>query len=100
MHRESLNTPPSYSLFNHDDSYVLPNLSIVDPVSSGPPRLVCVMCNRKLPITADPCKCGRSLCFNHRYANEHDCSYDYKTEWKSQLQKNNPIIKKSKVDKI
>ncbi len=40
----------------------------------------CVCCNKKLDLTAFPCRCGGLYCPTHRADVAHNCSYDYKAE--------------------
>ena len=55
-------------------------------------------CKRKLPtLTAYECKCKKYFCRHHRLAPDHDCSFDWKDEWKNKLEKSMPRIV---VDKI
>ena len=63
-------------------------------------KLSCGVCNKKLPIFVIKCKCNKNYCSIHRYSSEHNCTYDYQTEFKKELTKNNKKIKVMKVDKI
>ena len=60
----------------------------------------CMKCNKKLKLTDTPCKCGLCFCNIHRYSDCHDCQFDYKKFGKDLLEKNNPAIVSSKVDKL
>lgn len=60
----------------------------------------CMKCNKKLKLTDTPCKCGQCFCNEHRYSDRHDCKFDYKKLGKDLLEKNNPTIVSSKVDKL
>lgn len=57
----------------------------------------CKKCNNKLGLIYHKCKCGGNYCMNDRYADKHDCSYDYKTENKTKLTKENPVITGDKI---
>jgi len=46
-----------------------------DKVSKG-----CGVCNRKLPLTAFPCRCEKRFCSIHRSDIAHSCPFDYKKE--------------------
>lgn len=46
------------------------------------------------------CRCGGLFCATHRYANEHNCSFDYKEHGAEEIRKNNPQIIGEKVQKI
>lgn len=63
-------------------------------------KLSCGICNKKLPIFVIKCKCNKSYCSIHRYSDEHDCTYDYKTEFQKELTLKNKKIKVMKVEKI
>lgn len=61
----------------------------------------CSWCNRKTGLASTyVCRCGNNFCATHRYAELHHCSHDYKTEGRHILQRNNPVIKASKLPKI
>jgi len=36
-------------------------------------------CKKKLPITAFDCRCEKRFCIVHTYAENHNCTFDYKT---------------------
>ncbi len=36
----------------------------------------------------------------HRYAEAHQCDYDYKTAGREQLAKNNPLVQAAKVERL
>lgn len=57
-------------------------------------------CNKKLGIMEIICKCGAKTCINHKYPDKHNCSYDYKNEQKQYLEKSNPVVVSSKINKI
>lgn len=70
-----------------------------EPTSSSPnakktnkkrKRNRCSLCNKKLPITAYPCKCGALYCTAHIL--DHACSYDYQDEYKKKLKTNMPPV--------
>jgi predicted nucleic acid binding AN1-type Zn finger protein len=49
------------------------------------PRCNIEGCRRRLTLTDVKCRCGERFCGNHRYPEEHMCSYDYKKAGYSQL---------------
>ena len=59
----------------------------------------CFHCNKKFLITVT-CKCGNNYCLAHRCAENHKCSFDYKSQAKKKLEKENPVIAYAKVLKI
>lgn len=64
-------------------------------------RRSCYVCNKKLgPAQIFHCKCKSSLCATHRYSDRHSCMFDYKTDAKPGLLKNNPTVKKEKLLRI
>ena len=46
------------------------------------------------------CRCGKNLCAIHRYAEAHDCEFDYKSEGRTLIEKSNPVVTASKLPKI
>ena len=61
----------------------------------------CEQCRKKLGICEYKCKCGKLLCISHLHAEEHNCTYDYKTEGLVLLKKQIEIGPLSiKLDKI
>lgn len=60
--------------------------------------LFCKKCLIKLRITNTfSCKCRGSFCSKHRYTDEHGCIYDYKSENRKRLEKENPKILSSRI---
>lgn len=65
-------------------------------------KYYCDICNKKLPLFAYKCKCYKFLCTLHKYAENHDCKYDYKRKYKEELEikLDNKFLKKIKVENI
>lgn len=61
----------------------------------------CFKCKKKiksiLPIS---CKCDNYYCKNHKYTDEHDCTFDYKNEHKTKLVKDNKKVEHHKFVKL
>jgi len=57
----------------------------------------CQKCNVKVGLVAIRCRCGHVYCGLHRYAEDHDCSYDYKKNEREELRANNPKITGEKI---
>uniref|UniRef100_A0AC35TTK3 AN1-type domain-containing protein n=1 Tax=Rhabditophanes sp. KR3021 TaxID=114890 RepID=A0AC35TTK3_9BILA len=60
----------------------------------------CHLCNKKVGLTGYSCRCGGIYCSSHRYDNTHACTYDYKSEERKQIAKNNEAASFKKIDKI
>lgn len=61
----------------------------------------CAKCNKKLGIIMImKCHCGLIFCAQHRYAEAHNCAYDFKEEGKRILAKENPLVVGEKLPKI
>lgn len=70
-----------------------------EPVKSK--KLRCAQCNRKLGvIMIMKCHCEKIFCAQHRYAEAHNCSYDFKLEGKKLLERENPLVVAQKLPKI
>jgi len=57
-------------------------------------------CNKKLGLTGFDCRCGGQFCSLHRYANEHNCTFDYKELGQNEIRKNMPVVQAERVRKI
>ncbi|CAJ1067659.1 AN1-type zinc finger protein 4 isoform X1 [Xyrichtys novacula] len=61
----------------------------------------CFLCGRKTGLaTSYECRCGHNFCASHRYAETHDCTFDYKSAGRRFLQETNPLISAPKLPKI
>lgn len=60
----------------------------------------CQQCRKKVGLTGFKCKCGMLFCGQHRYAEAHNCSFDYKSAEREKLAANNPLVQASKVERI
>ena len=58
----------------------------------------CEFCNKKVGLFGIKCKCDGLFCSIHRYAESHDCPFDYKGASKESLSKANPLIISQKID--
>ena len=45
----------------------------------------CHVCHTRLSLIAAPCKCGHYFCEKHRYEDQHNCEFDFKTEGRARL---------------
>jgi len=63
---------------------------------------ICDFCKKKkVNIIPYKCKCGiEKLCSKCRYPETHNCSYDFKTEGKILIEKNNPRIIANKIESL
>lgn len=59
----------------------------------------CSECKRKTPMCVT-CKCERTLCFECRYPEDHECTFDYRAEQKEKLVTENPVVKTEKLQKV
>ena len=60
----------------------------------------CAECRIKLSMIPFECKCKQLYCSKHRYAEDHNCIYDYKTAYKQIFKKNNPKVVAEKIIRI
>jgi len=60
----------------------------------------CNKCNKKLGLTAIRCRCGLKFCAKHRYSDQHECTFDYKTHGRKALEENNPQVIGSKLQAL
>ncbi|OQR99893.1 hypothetical protein ACHHYP_03983 [Achlya hypogyna] len=50
----------------------------------------CWDCKKKVGLTGIECRCGYVYCSNHRFADQHNCTFDYKAADRAELAKRNP----------
>lgn len=60
----------------------------------------CWSCTKKVGLLGFKCRCDYVFCAMHRYSDKHECSFDYRSMNKAALQKANPVVKGSKLEKI
>ena len=59
----------------------------------------CSFCNKKKLIIFK-CKCGLCFCQKHYIPEKHNCTFDYKTEQKIKILKDNPNIGSFKMESV
>ena len=57
----------------------------------------CWTCTKKIGLASVRCRCGYYFCPAHRYAESHNCDYDYKTNERRKLTKQNPVVQAQKL---
>lgn len=57
-------------------------------------------CRKRLTLTDITCKCKQKFCMKHRYPEDHECNYDYKSEARKKLKRENFVVSGTKVEKI
>ena len=67
---------------------------------SGKQKRRCLVCKKKVGLTAISCRCGGLFCSIHRYSDKHDCDFDYKAMGKKEISEANPVVKAKKIDEI
>ncbi|CAD5124120.1 DgyrCDS12423 [Dimorphilus gyrociliatus] len=71
------------------------------PVKQKKKTKRCFVCTKKLGLANSfQCKCNNFFCATHRYAESHSCPFDYKTEGRKLIEKNNPVVTAPKLPKI
>lgn len=58
----------------------------------------CSTCNKKLGfVSCYTCRCGNDYCNKHRFYDQHDCTYDYKSKAIEKLRLNNPKVNNRRI---
>merc|ERR1712142_255939 len=74
------------------------------PVVTSPPakkqKKKCGVCKKKLGLTGFECRCGLYYCGIHRYSDQHNCPFDYKTDGRKQIAAANPAVRGEKIQKL
>ena len=71
---------------------------VIKPVQKKKNR--CWECKRKVGVLGYECKCSYIFCAKHRLSFDHNCDYDFKSDVIKKLEKENPVVKKKKIDPI
>ena len=93
------NSPCEVSLLRTVSSPIEDNILLT---SSNIPHVnrCCHTCSKKVPLVNSNCRCGNIYCNNHKYSDQHNCTFDYKQLGRNQLESVNVKITPKKVDKI
>ncbi|KAL5257303.1 hypothetical protein ACHWQZ_G012286 [Mnemiopsis leidyi] len=79
-------------------------LSVTPPEDKGKSpskgRNRCFTCNKKVGLTGFKCRCENLFCGLHRYSDQHQCPFDYKSDGRAKLEKENPQVVGAKIRKI
>lgn len=107
VNNSSLAAAPTLPLGNATTVYpVDPNAAKTDQVAQQALPAVqtdttrCWSCKTKVGLLGFKCKCSYVFCSRHRHSDQHGCTYDYKTEFRQRLAKENPVVVASKVPPI
>ncbi|XP_068651126.1 zinc finger A20 and AN1 domain-containing stress-associated protein 1-like [Aristolochia californica] len=106
---KSLNTPKNESIVFQTAVPAVPlssgPTSSSSSSSAAPPSLVavknrCFTCSKRVGVVGFSCRCGSTFCSVHRYPEEHDCEFDFKTVGRREIAKANPVVVKDKLERI
>jgi len=74
--------------------------SSIDESPSKPKKSRCASCRKRVGLTGFYCRCGKLFCGLHRYSDQHECDFDYKSDAQAKIRKENPVIVGEKINKI
>lgn len=60
----------------------------------------CIICKRNIGLLGFKCKCKNVYCVNHKYPEQHQCSFDFKETQKKRLEKELVQVLPEKVVKF
>eukprot|EP01136_Pigoraptor_vietnamica_P005104 Opistho-1_new@36288 len=78
------------------------------PAASGPSSATlrhkpgaCASCGKRLrTLLRFKCRCEREFCMAHKHAEDHACTFDYRSHGRQQLADSNPLVCASKIEDI
>ena len=73
---------------------------VKEPEVKEPTKEKCYHCNKKLKMIHFTCRCNHKFCIIHQNPHNHNCYYDYKTNWQNKLKIENPQTIHQKLVKI
>jgi hypothetical protein len=98
---EAPNVPPLQRDSNIPAEPLVPETVTAVPAAKKSDRHRCGVCRKKLRLAQQfECMCQDTFCGEHRYADAHDCSFDYVKRHQDRLRKDNPEVVAAKLDKI
>lgn len=68
------------------------------PIQANKTR--CFKCHKKVGLLGFQCRCSYVFCGAHRHADEHHCTFDYKSFGREQLNKANQRVVAEKLNRI
>ena len=60
----------------------------------------CSSCRKKVGVLGFRCRCGETFCGAHRYAEKHNCTFDFKAVGREAIARANPVVKPDKLERI
>lgn len=63
-------------------------------------QIKCELCCKSLGLYEFKCKCNKIFCLKHKHAEDHNCNYDYKTDFENTLRHKLPTVSTEKLQKI
>ncbi|CAH8469688.1 unnamed protein product [Schistosoma turkestanicum] len=60
----------------------------------------CTWCHKRVGLTGFVCRCDGLFCSLHRYADQHECAYDYQANGRLELARANPEVRCPKIRKL
>ncbi|PSR91541.1 Zinc finger A20 and AN1 domain-containing stress-associated protein [Actinidia chinensis var. chinensis] len=60
----------------------------------------CSSCRKKVGLLGFRCRCGETFCGVHRYAEKHNCTFDFKTVGREAIAMANPVVRADKLERI
>jgi hypothetical protein len=60
----------------------------------------CFLCKKRLNLMPFRCECGNYFCTTHRQAEQHNCTFDFKTVGIRKLSEENPLVKAEKLNRL
>jgi hypothetical protein len=103
-------SPATSNAETPDITEVKPSESVIaesktpDEEESQPPakkqKKKCGVCKKKLGLTGFECRCGKYYCGIHRYSDQHNCPFDYKSDGRKLIAAQNPTVRGEKIAKL
>lgn len=62
--------------------------------------LRCTCCKKRVGYLGIKCRCNGVFCTAHMYPENHACTFDYKAAGAEILTKENPVVKRRKIESI
>lgn len=77
-----------------------PEVAVVTEVEVSANKAVsnrCHTCRKRVGLLGFSCKCRSTFCGTHRYPEQHNCQFDFKSVGRENLAKANVVVKADKI---
>lgn len=97
----AVSTEPCHNAMSHDEVSSATAASPAQPERKKQQNTSrCWKCSKRVGLLGFQCRCGYFYCGDHRYADTHECDFDYKSFEREQLRRQNNKVVAQKLERL